>query len=158
LPVMAKPPPPPPFKTAAAKPEPPPVPAELAATEDYYWQHLHTGEQQGPSTLAQVKAAFERGDTNDDCLVYGSPLVAEWKTIGQVPVLSSYLKAKPKPPPGPPPMMMAKPPPPKPAAPASAAYQPAKPAGRPTNGAGARAGSVSDELAAKLAKRRAAAA
>uniref|UniRef100_A0A7S3NLZ4 Myosin motor domain-containing protein n=1 Tax=Aureoumbra lagunensis TaxID=44058 RepID=A0A7S3NLZ4_9STRA len=160
---------PPPTKNISSKPpppmlktEPPKVPSQLSAASEYYWQHLHTGAQCGPSTLAELKAKYEGGETNNDCLVYAAGVVEEWKTIGQVPILAEYLAAKPKPtPPKPKPPPPAKKPPPPPAAPPSSSQQqqsrprPAQPVAKATTSSNG--GSVNSELAAKLARRRAAA-
>lgn len=144
-----------------AKPAPPPlqvvpVPPELAAAPDYYWQHLATGEQRGPNTLAELKAHFEAGETNGSCLVYAAGAVDEWKKIKDAPVLYNYLSAKPKPVVQPP-----KPPPPKPrpstASNGGSSTAEAGPRSRPPPTSNGGSTSVTNELAAKLAKRRASA-
>ena len=112
-PPRAKTPPPPPKPKPAP---PPPVPSALRDAE-YYWQHTD-GDQRGPSTWAEYKAAYDAKETHKECLVYAAGVADDWKTVRDVPDLVAHL-APPKRPPMPPmPAMPRAPPPPPAAAPA----------------------------------------
>ncbi|KAJ1455086.1 P-loop containing nucleoside triphosphate hydrolase protein [Pelagophyceae sp. CCMP2097] len=148
---------PPPMRAAAPKP-----PAHVADAE-YYWQSARSGEQSGPSSFDALCGEYRTKNFNGTCLVYAGGVADEWKKLDEVPDLKKWLQAaddesKPAPAPAPAPAPYRQQP--AAAAPAAAPYrqqQPPpstnpRPAAQKNGG-----GSASDELAAKLAKRRAAA-
>jgi hypothetical protein len=62
---------------------------------EYHWQDT-SGQQRGPSTWTEYKAAFESGETGLDKLVYAAGITDEWTAVRNVSSLAEHVPTKPK--------------------------------------------------------------
>jgi hypothetical protein len=100
---------PPPPAPAVPEPEAPrpvvapaPPPGMKFENATYHWQDA-AGAQRGPSSWAEYKAAYAKGDTHLDCLVFADGVTDAWIVIRDVPGLARRVAPSPRPRPPPPP-------------------------------------------------------
>ena len=100
---------PPPPAPAVPEPEAPrpvvapaPPPGMKFENATYHWQDA-AGAQRGPSSFAEYKAAYAKGDTHLDCLVFADGVTDAWVVIRDVPGLARRVAPSPRPRPPPPP-------------------------------------------------------
>lgn len=72
------------------------VPAEIRDCFVYYQDA--SGAQQGPATWTEFRAAYDAGETHDNCLVFAHGVVDAWAAIGET-LFKDLLAPRPPPPP-----------------------------------------------------------
>ena len=72
------------------------VPAEVRDCFVYYQDA--SGAQQGPATWTEFRAAYDAGETHDNCLVFAHGVVDAWAAIGET-LFKDLLAPRPPPPP-----------------------------------------------------------
>ena len=72
------------------------MPAEIRDCFVYYQDA--SGAQQGPTTWTEFRAAYDAGETHDNCLVFAHGVVDAWAAIGET-LFKDLLAPRPPPPP-----------------------------------------------------------